>query len=78
MSPAPIMAMELASGESKAAPVNGSLGVTPTPIGRPMLNWFGRITLPSGRLAPSELPRPLLKLIVGSVSKELEGGITMS
>jgi hypothetical protein len=80
MSPDPIIATELASGEFTSVP-NGSPGPgdTPIPIGRPTLNWLGRITLPSGtEPIGSELLRPLVKVIGGSDSKEPDGGITIS
>jgi hypothetical protein len=79
MSPDPIMAIELASGDPSAFPPNGSKpGDTPTPKGREMLNWLGRIILPSDPVVPSELLRLEVKVVVGTDSKELDGGIKTS
>jgi hypothetical protein len=78
MSPDPIMRTELASGAGSAPIIGSKPGDTPSPKGSETLNWLGRITLPSDPVVPSELLRLEVKVVVGTDSKELDGGIKIS
>ena len=78
MSPDPIMRTEPASGDPTLPPIGSAPGDTPSPKGRETLNWLGRITLPRDPVVPSELLRLEVKVVVGTDSKELDGGIKKS